>query len=138
MRLACAALLLIGPAVLAEDKKDDKAPKAREITATGLKVQGTVKGGLDKPAKATTKADLEKLLDKDSAEAVGKKVDFKKEYVLIFAWAGSGQDKLAMKVETTKKGDEAVFSYTRGRTRDLRRHLKVYAIPTKTTYKVGK
>jgi len=138
MRTACAVLLLIAPAILADKKDDDKAPKAREIDAAGLKVQGTVKGGLDKPAKATTKAELEKLLDKDSAETVGKKVDFKKEYVLVFAWAGSGQDKLAMKVETTKKGDEAVFSYKPGRTRDLRRHLKVYALPTKTTYKVSK
>ena len=44
------------------------------------------------------------------------------------------QDKLEMKEE---KG-AATFNYVRGRTRDLRSHVKLFALPNKTEYKLAK
>lgn len=140
MRLSAIVLVFVVGVALAEKPEPAKkdGPTAREIDAKGLKLAGKVTGGVKSPTKVTSKEDLEKLFDKDSSAALLKKVDFKNEYLLVFAWAGSGGDKLSFKVETTKKGDEVVYSLQRGRTRDLRQHMKVYAVPAKATYKIGK
>jgi hypothetical protein len=139
MRLATLLLLLPAPALLADEAepKDPKAPVAREIKVTsGLPVR---KGLLDKPTKITSAAELAKEVpNKDAQAAIAKQVDFKKEYLLLFAWSGSGGDRINFKVEKGKGGPEVVFAYTRGFTRDLRRHGKLFAVPNKTTYRMGK
>jgi hypothetical protein len=60
-------------------------------------------------------------------------VDFAKEKVAVFAWAGSGQDKVAA---GEVKDKTAVFTYTRGLTRDLRQHVKIFAVPKDAEVKV--
>ena len=52
-------------------------------------------------------------------------VNFDRQQILIFAWRGSGQDKLSFTVESSK---DVKFSLQRGRTRDLRSHVKIYAV----------
>jgi len=138
------ASLVMAPlaAVLAADDKaepaDPKAPKAREIDTKGMKLP-TVRGGLDKPTKVTSAADLAKLVpDEDAQKAITKNVDFKKEYLVVFAWSGSGGDKVSFETKKGKEGEEAVFTYKRGLTRDLRGHFKVFALPNKTTYNMAK
>ena len=55
------------------------------------------------------------------------KVDFSKQKVLVFAWRGSGQDRIVYEVLESFP-EQIRFSYQRGRTRDLRPHLKVFAV----------
>ena len=94
----------------------------------------TAEGALADPKKITSKEELEKAVtDADAAAAIAKQVDFKNEVVLLFAWSGSGGDKLTM---TEKKG--AVFTLKRGLTRDLRMHTKVFALPKSLKYSMSK
>src|SRR3954451_18370310 len=124
MRLSLFALLLVVPVALADDTEPkDKKVVAREIKVTGLP---TARGALKDPVKITSKDELEKAVsDKEVREKILKEVDLKKEFLLLFQWAGSGQDKMEMKEEKGK----ATFSYERGRTRDLRMHAKLFALP---------
>jgi hypothetical protein len=128
----CALLL-----VLADEKadpKDPKAPKAREITVGKLPA---ARGEFDKPTKITTEKELEKsLADKDTRAAILKKVDLKKEYLLLFSWGGSGGDRLSFSV--SKDGKEVTFTRTLGLRDDLRSHVKLYAIPKAAKYTVAK
>jgi hypothetical protein len=115
----------------AEDKK-------RETVRTiDVSIPGQAKGKATDPTVIATAEELAKVIGDDDAVAVVKKsVDFKKEKVLYFGWAGSGQDKIAFTVEEGKKGVEVSFTFTRGRTRDLRQHKKVFALPKDATFKV--
>jgi hypothetical protein len=133
MRLAALTLFLVAPLLLADDKadpKDPKAPKAREISVKGLP---TERGGFGKPAKMDTEAEMKKIvLDETAQKEISKQVNFKKEYLLLFRWAGSGGDKVSF---TTKDG-EVTFDFKRGLTRDLRMHSKLFAIPKDAKYKL--
>lgn len=139
MRLIVIGLFLVAPLLLADDvePKDPNAPVARAIDTAGLKLPGR-RGALDRPTKITTQEELKSAIpDADTRAALLKKVDLKKEYLLLFAWSGSGGDRVSLKVGKGKSGPEAVFSYARGRTRDLRQHAKLFAIPAKTTYRMA-
>ena len=63
-----------------------------------------------------------------TSEAIQKQVDFNKEQLLLFKWSGSGRDKLELRVEEEKAGAVVVFKLTPGLTRDLRPHVRLYAV----------
>ena len=134
MILSVAMLLMTAPILLVDDTEPAPDVKPRE-----LKVQKgtlpTADGKLSDPKKITSKEDLAKAVpDADAAAAIAKQVDFKKEVVLLFAWSGSGGDRLTMAEE---KG-AAVFTLKRGLTRDLRRHAKVFALPKAMKFSMAK
>ena len=56
-----------------------------------------------------------------------KKVDFQKQMLLVFAWRGSGQDKMTYTIAESLP-EQITFKILPGRTRDLRPHLKIFAI----------
>lgn len=127
--LAAFAAALAMPAAAEEPaKKDDKDAVVKEIDLKGLKL-GEPRGNVTKPTAITSEDELAKAIEnKDAQAAIKKAVDFKKQYLLFFAWAGSGQDKLDYAVAKGKKGPEVTFKYTAGRTRDLRPHFHLFAI----------
>lgn len=134
MRLSLLLGLLFVPAFALSDEVEPVGKKtaAREIKSEKLPTQ---RGAFGDPVKLATAEDLAKAVeDKDAREAIAKQVDLKGEYLLLFRWAGSGQDK----VEMAEKDGEVTFTYVRGRTRDLRNHAKLFALPAKATYKVAK
>jgi hypothetical protein len=137
MRLLLFFLLVAAGLAVAADNpepKDRDPLKPREITVKGL-TGG--KGSINKPDRIASKEDLAKAVtDKEVRAAIAKQVDFKKEYLLLFRWSGSGGDKLQVAVEKEKKGEVAVFTRKRGLTRDLRRHVRLFAVPAKMEYKV--
>jgi hypothetical protein len=137
MRRAFFVMLVCAPLVTADDKsepKDPKAPKAREITFSGEKVR--LEGQWEKPTKVTTEKELAKVVaDKDERAAVLKKVNLKKEYLLVFAWGGSGGDRVGL--EVSKDGKTVTFKKTPGLTLDLVMHVKLYAVPAGAKYKVS-
>lgn len=122
---AILTLSLFAATALAAEK-----PAVREIPTKELKVTFPEMGKAGEPTVIETAEDLAKSpVLKDSAEALAKLVDFKTEKLVLFAWAGSGQDKLSL---TGKEADKKVVlavEYLPGKTRDLRQHLKLYAVP---------
>tara|TARA_B100000900_G_scaffold314546_1_gene273421 strand:+ start:341 stop:754 length:414 start_codon:yes stop_codon:yes gene_type:complete len=68
-----------------------------------------------------------KYFGKKTLTKIFKAVDFEKQNVLLFAWKGSGQDRLQYVVKESFP-EQIVFSYQRGRTKDLRSHVKVYVL----------
>ena len=132
MRSLLLAALALGftAFALAEDKKE--FVREVELKDAKLSVKPAKPG---EPVKIASKEELAKAIeDKDSAAAIAKGVDFEKEYVLIFAWAGSGGDKLSA---TTEK-DAVVFTLTRGRTKDLRMHAHVFAVAKDAKWSMAK
>lgn len=139
-RLSLCALLLFAPVLLADkvEPADPKAPKPRELVLT--KARPAARGAFGaRPMKVTTKEELAKAVAGDEGVAeITKLVDLKKEYLVVFNWSGSGGDRITFDVKEGKGGPAVTFAYTRGRTRDLRMHFKVFALPKKATYEMGK
>lgn len=123
---ACAILaVLLASAAGADDK-----PAVREIPTTDLKVTFPEVGKAGEPTVIETSEDLVKSpVLKDAAEALAKAVDFKTEKLVLFAWAGSGQDRLALTAKDADKRTVLVAEYAPGKTRDLRQHVKLFAVP---------
>lgn len=124
---ACAILtvLLLGIPVQAEDKA-----VVKELPTKDLKIAFPEGGKATEP---TTIASAEALAKspilKDAAEALAKQVDFKTEKLVVFAWGGSGQDKVALVAKEKDKKTALVIEYTRGLTRDFRQHVKLFVVP---------
>lgn len=127
--------LALAVSIPAAIRADDKDKLVRELELKSPKI-GVKKGAQPADAaKITSKAELEQLIaDEPTREALAKIVDFEKSYLLIFAWAGSGGDKIA---GADEKG-EAVFTVTRGKTKDLRQHLRVFAVAKDAKWSVAK
>ncbi len=90
-----------------------------------------------KVVKCATLEELEKAVpDAKDREKLAAGVEFTTHDLVIVAWQGSGQDKLAVKIENGTAGPVAVFTYTRGLTDDLRSHRVHFAVPKKATWVV--
>jgi hypothetical protein len=72
---------------------------------------------------------------KDQLEALNKQVDFQKQVVLLFAWRGSGQDRLGYVVMESYP-EQIGFTYKPGRTRDLRPHVHIFALRSNVKWSV--
>jgi hypothetical protein len=81
----------------------------------------------DKPLVLKSAEDAAGKFDKDALEALKKAVDFKKQFVLVFAWKGSGGDKLSYLIAESFP-EQIFFTFKGGLTRDLREHVHVYAL----------
>ncbi len=83
--------------------------------------------GKKTPIVIRSESDAEKYLVPDELKKLGKQVNFGKQIVLVFAWRGSGQDRLEYSVLESFP-EQIVFSFKPGRTRDLRPHVRVFAL----------
>lgn len=93
------------------------------------------KGLKKEPAAVKTLKDAEALLDEASLAKLKESVNFEKQIVLIFAWKGSGQDKLRFDVGESVP-EQITFNHKRGLTRDLRPHFFVFALRNDVTWSV--
>ncbi len=84
------------------------------------------------PFAANSKAEVVKLLGLQQAEDIEEQMSFKTHRVLLFMWAGSGQDRLDFDLGEGK----AIFRYVPGRTRDYRKHQKAFAVTKSLTWAV--
>lgn len=87
------------------------------------------------PIEIKTADGLAKYFDEKQAAAIAKEVDFKQQLVLIFAWRGSGQDKLNFDVGESFP-ETILFRIKPGRTRDLRPHVQVFALRSNVKWSV--
>jgi hypothetical protein len=130
---AYVAFLASGAWAMDETKKGDK-PSA--VRALDVKIEGMAKGRFGAPVVIASPEELAKAIpDEAAVAAIAKAVDFKTERLLYFTWSGSGQDKLTFTTAEGKKGVEVTFTYAPGRTRDVRAHNKLFAIPKDATFK---
>ena len=118
--------VLIGTHVLASGDPLIEPLKLKSPLTTKLR------GNVLSPYSANSKEELAKLLGPQQAEDIEKQMSFETHRVILFQWAGSGQDALV----STINDSVVTFHYTRGRTRDLRQHLKVFAIDREMTWTV--
>jgi hypothetical protein len=137
MRLASFILLLSAPALLANPPAPN-TPSARELDVAGLRLPPRF-GRFTDPTKITSLAELARAVPDGAAQAaIIKQVNFKNECVLLFAWSGSGRDRLSVGLGKGKKGPEEVFTLHPGNTLDLRAHVKLFALPKTATYRIQK
>lgn len=81
--------------------------------------------------------------EKEAAEHFGeqelaklvKQVDIAQQFVLVFAWRGSGQDWLEHAVAESFP-EQIFFTYKPGRTRDPRPHVRVYVLRSNVKWSV--
>ena len=112
-------------------REGGSAPK--ELTGLSAK-ETTFQTGRPLQAKVIrSQKEASELLSDTSAAELARQVDFAKESVVLFAWKGSGQDRL----KASTLNHQTVFSLEPGRTRDLREHVRAYALAKNTHWAIG-
>ena len=120
-------------------------PGARQIDLKGFFAKTKNSDGPGVPIKITSNDELAKAFEQ--AKAIDSKkwqdrtvnqVDFSKEYLLLFMWWGSGQDKLSFKVGEEDKKPVVIFEFSAGSTQDDRFHANSFAIPRDVNWRMKK
>jgi hypothetical protein len=101
------------------------APKAAAFDASSWK----------KPLVLRSAKDAAEYFPEQELPKLTKAVDFGQQFVLLFAWRGSGQDRLEHAVAESYP-EQVFFTYKAGRTRDLRQHVRVYALRSNVKWSV--
>ena len=131
----CLSVVVAAAGALAADPKPD--PKEAAVRALDVKVSSPAKGRPTEPTAITSAEELAKAIpDEAAVAAVKKAVDFEREKVVYFAWSGSGQDKVTFATSAGAKGPEVTFTYSPGRSRDVRPHVKLFALSKDAAHKV--
>jgi hypothetical protein len=89
----------------------------------------------NKPIVIKSQEDAAKHFGKEALDAIEKKVDFKKQIVLVFAWQGSGGDKLEYAILESFP-EQIPFSLRPGLTDDIRSHTRVFALRSNVKWSV--
>jgi hypothetical protein len=123
----------------AADEPKKERPPVREISLKGLRVSPEKGDGHSRPRVLTTPAELMRSVPREAAERIGKEVDFKREKVFLFVWAGSGGDRLTFeRLDKGAAGPVLVLRFRAGRTRDLREHARAFVVPRDASWRVVK
>ncbi len=85
-----------------------------------------------KPLEIGGKAELAKFFSEKEVNKLVGEIDFSTQKMIVFAWRGSGRDKIDF-VILESFPEKVSFSYKMGRTRDLRSHVKIYALRKNVT-----
>lgn len=124
-RLAFALLFAASAVAVGEDK-----PIGQPILEVKLGEGDTMTtkvGMWSEPVKYTSADQLERWTSKQARATIAKAVDFKTHDLLVFCWQGSGGDKLEYAVLESFP-EQVPFKLTRGLTKDLRTHVKLFAV----------
>ena len=114
------------------DDPEPPGPKAeaREISSKAGLPDG---GRYDAPVRVKTKKQLADLVGNERTEAaIRKRVDFRKEHLLVFWWLGPADDRLSWE----GKSGTLTFTYQAGETPGRFRHAKLFVIPARVKSKV--
>lgn len=78
---------------------------------------------------------LVKYFGNDQGKTIGKKIDWQRQQILVFAWRGSSKDHLYYTILKSNP-PQYVFYRARGETRDLKQHAYVYVVGLSTKWSV--
>jgi hypothetical protein len=92
-------------------------------------------GVWNKPTVLRSVEDAAKFFDAEALASLKKKVDFKKQFVLLFAWKGSGGDRLNFAIAESFP-EQIFFSRKPGATDDFRSHVHVFALRSNVRWSV--
>jgi len=87
------------------------------------------------PLEIRTEEEAARFFSENQLARLLDRVDLEKQVVLIFAWSGSGQDRLEYTVAESDP-EQITFQITPGRTRDLRQHQHLYLLRKNVTWSV--
>ena len=87
-----------------------------------------------KPLEIRSEQDAAKYLSDKEVAVLAKQVDFKQQVVLLFAWQGSSGDKLNYAIAESFP-EQVLFSLQGGRTKDLRVHVRFFALRNNVKWK---
>jgi hypothetical protein len=124
--LVTVALTLLASVALADEKK--MTDTIREIAVDKADKIESKPGAAKKPTKITTAEELEKQIpDEATRKRLAKEVDFTTHTLLVFAWKGSGKDKIEYSILQSDP-PQIEFTFTQGLTDDYRSHVKLFAV----------
>lgn len=89
----------------------------------------------NKPIVIKSQDEAAEHFGEEALDEIAAEVDFEKQIVLVFAWRGSGGDKLEYKILESHP-EQIPFSLLPGRTRDLRLHTRVFALRSNVEWSV--
>ena len=138
MKKALTALCFasMGTLLFGLEKPAAPAPVGPAITTVDIRPSKIEFSRWNTPVELTSLEDAKKYFEGDALDQLKAKVDFGNQIVLVFAWRGSGQDKLDYVVMESFP-EQIAFSYRPGRTRDLRPHVHVFALRTNVKWRAG-
>lgn len=131
--LMVVVLLLTSGAIAAEP--DAKIPPIQKIDGIQPKQSIFEVARQKEPLVIRTAEDARAHFDDANLKALAEKVDFAQQIVLVFAWRGSGQDRLDSQVAESYP-EQITFRLTPGRTKDLRPHVEIYALRSNVKWSV--
>ena len=116
-----------------------ESPPAAAVPAItrlrGIVPRRTAFGNVKKPHVLGSQKEAAEVLEEAELAKLKQQVDFSKQFVLLFAWHGSGQDSLEHAVAESYP-EQVFFTYKPGRTKDLRQHVRIYALRSNVTWEV--
>ncbi|MEX0867501.1 MAG: hypothetical protein WD030_09085 [Pirellulales bacterium] len=109
------------------------------VQLDGIQPQATIfeAASRTEPLVVKSKEQAAEQFDRQTVAKLREVVDFDEQFVLVFAWRGSGQDKLDYEVAESFP-EQITFNYTPGRTRDLRPHVYIFALRNNVTWRMGR
>ena len=126
----------MGTLLFGLEKPAAPAPVGPAITKVDIRPSKIEFSRWNTPVELTSLEDAKKHFEGDVLDQLKAKVDFGNQIVLVFAWRGSGQDKLDYVVMESFP-EQIAFSYRPGRTRDLRPHVHVFALRSNVKWRAG-
>ncbi len=126
----------MGTLLFGLEKPAAPAPVGPAITKVDIRPSKIEFSRWNTPVELTSLEDAKKHFEGDLLDQLKAKVDFGNQIVLVFAWRGSGQDKLDYVVMESFP-EQIAFSYRPGRTRDLRPHVHVFALRSNVKWRAG-
>jgi hypothetical protein len=122
-------------AALVFAEPDPKVPPITRIERVAPKPSVFQASSRTKPIVLRSEKEAAEHFTKDGLAKLTKQVDFQQQFVLLFAWRGSGQDRLQYAVAESYP-EQVFFKYKPGRTRDLRPHVYLYALRSNVKWSV--
>jgi hypothetical protein len=124
---------VFAPLLLSEETTN--IPPIKEIKGVNPEASVFKAASASKPIVIKSEDDAAKHFAENAVADLKKQVDFKNQIVLVFAWRGSGQDKLNHIIAESFP-EQITFTRVPGRTRDLRPHVHVYALRSNVKWMV--
>jgi hypothetical protein len=119
-------LLLLALMLTAQPQAGVLPPVAR-MDVTGVQARAFEASSVRSPLVISSLQEAAIYLPAQDLARLSHEVDFSRQVLLVFAWRGSGQDRLEYQVHSSPPGVVA-FLFSSGRTRDLREHQRVFVL----------